>query len=47
MDTNIGFLTGTHTGANNLIYSRVSLSQVRKDFAAPKAAPKMLKGSRT
>ena len=47
MNTNIGFLTGTHTGANNLIYSRVSHSQVRKDFADPKAAPKPKQGSRT
>ena len=47
MNTNIGFLTGTHTGANNLLYTRVSHSQVRKELAEPKAVPKKKKGDRT
>ena len=33
---NIGFLTGTHTGANNGVHSKVSHSQVREELAAPK-----------
>ena len=46
MNSNIGFLTGTHVGTNNSIHSKVSLSQVRKDFADPKAAPKEPRGNK-
>lgn len=46
MNTNIGFLTGTHTGANNLTFSKVSHSQVRKELSDPKAVPKKKPGDR-
>ena len=41
MNDNVGWITGTHVGDNNLIYSKVSLNQVRKALTDPKAVPRV------
>ena len=45
MNRNIGHLTGTYAGAKDMHHSKVSITQVRKDLADPKAAPKPERGS--